>query len=131
MLSGKVNATGTAPDGTRLAIESNMGERWITPNNLRLVRLLNEWANGRGHTVLELAFAWLLAEPIVATVIAGASSPAQIESNAKAADWRLTQEERVEVTAILDANPAENGGDYYSAAGYFSQPTVELPRPKP
>ena len=131
MLSGKVNATGTAPDGTRLAIESNMGERWITPNNLRLVRLLNEWANGRGHTVLELAFAWLLAEPIVATVIAGASSPAQIESNAKAADWRLTQEERVEVTAILDANPSENGGDYYSAAGYFSQPTLELPRPKP
>lgn len=129
MLSGKVNATGTAPDGTRLAIEGNMADRWITPNNLELVRLLSEWANERRHTVLELAFAWLLAEPIVATVIAGASSPAQIESNAKAAEWRLTPEERIEVTTILDANPPENGGDYYSAAGYFAQPTLETPKP--
>jgi aryl-alcohol dehydrogenase-like predicted oxidoreductase len=129
MLSGKVNATGAAPDGTRLSIETGMGDRWITPQNLELVRLLDEWANERGHTVLELAFAWLLAKPIVATVIAGASSPAQIELNAKAAEWRLTPEERQEVTAILDANPAENAGDYYSAAGYFLEPTQEAPRP--
>ncbi len=128
MLSGKVNATGAAPDGTRLSIETGMGDRWITPKNLELVRLLDEWANERGHTVLELAFAWLLAEPIVATVIAGASSPTQIESNAKAADWRLTPEERTEVTDILDANPAENAGDYYSAAAYFREPTQETPK---
>jgi len=129
MLSGKVGATGSAPDGTRLAIEGSMGDRWITPRNLELVRMLDDWANERVHTVLELAFAWLLAEPIVATVIAGASSPAQIESNAKAATWQLSPEERAEVTAILDANPPENAGDYYSAAGYFAEPTLEAPQP--
>ena len=128
LLSGKFNDTGIAPEGTRLAIETGMGNRWITPKNLEIVRLLNEWANERGHTALELAFAWLLAEPIVATVIAGASSPAQIESNAKAANWKLTQNERAEVTGILDANPPENAGDYYSAAPYFNEPTLEVPK---
>ena len=128
LLSGKFNNTGIAPEGTRLAIETGMGNRWITPKNLEIVRLLNEWANERGHTALELAFAWLLAEPIVATVIAGASSPAQIESNAKAANWKLTQNERSEVTGILDANPPENAGDYYSAAPYFNEPTLEVPK---
>lgn len=128
LLSGKFNDTGIAPEGTRLAIETGMGNRWITPKNLEIVRLLNEWANERGHTALELAFAWLLAEPIVATVIAGASSPAQIESNAKAANWKLTQNERSEVTGILDANPPENAGDYYSAAPYFNEPTLEVPK---
>jgi aryl-alcohol dehydrogenase-like predicted oxidoreductase len=128
LLSGKFNDTGIAPEGTRLAIETGMGNRWITPKNLEIVRLLNEWANERGYTALELAFAWLLAEPIVATVIAGASSPAQIESNAKAANWKLTQNERSEVTGILDANPPENAGDYYSAAPYFNEPTLEVPK---
>jgi len=128
LLSGKFNDTGIAPEGTRLAIETGMGNRWITPKNLEIVRLLNEWANERGHTALELAFAWLLAEPIVATVIAGASSPAQIESNAKAANWKLTQNERSEVTGILDANPPENAGDYYSAAPYFNELTLEVPK---
>lgn len=129
MLSGKVNTKGSAPDGTRLAIETGMGDRWITRRNIELVSLLDAWAKERGHTVLELAFAWLLADPIVATVIAGASSPAQIEANAASAEWRLTSSERLEVNEILDTNPPENAGDYYSAAPYFVQPTREAPRP--
>ena len=124
MLAGRVNATGSAPEGTRLAIQTDMGDRWITPRNLSLVGLLDGWAKERGHNVLELAFAWLLAEPIVATVIAGASSPTQIASNAAAAEWVLSAEERAEVSAILDANPPDGAGEYYSAAGYFREPTV-------
>ncbi len=130
MLSGKVNnPSRSAPAGTRLAIEKNMADRWITERNLALVSLLDDWAKARGHTVLELAFAWLLAEPIVATVIAGASSPEQIAQNATAAEWALTTDERTEVNKILDENPAENSGSYYSAAAYFAQPTQEAPRP--
>ena len=128
MLSGKVNTSGVAPEGTRLALQEAMGERWITPRNLDLVDRLSLWAEERDKTVLELAFAWLLAEPVVATVIAGASSPEQISQNVNAGEWKLTSSEYAEVTAILDEFPAENGGDYYSAAGYFREPTQMTPR---
>ncbi len=127
MLTGKVGASGKAPSGTRLDIEKSTAERWITPGNLALVNLLDNWARERGHSVLELAFAWLLAEPIVATVIAGASSPGQVQQNAAAAEWRLTPEERTEVSEILDANPPDNAGPYYSSAGYFQEPTEMAP----
>ncbi|MGB1749869.1 MAG: aldo/keto reductase, partial [Dehalococcoidia bacterium] len=128
LLTGKIPANGTAPDGTRLSIEKATGKRWITPHNLELVSKLDAWAKERGHNVLELAFAWLLAEPVVSSVIAGASSPAQIASNAAAGDWVITSQERLEVNAILDEHPAENGGPYYSAAPYFNQPTLEATR---
>ena len=127
LLTGKINASGAAPSGTRLAIEQGTAERWITEGNLKLVRILDEWASERGHTVLELAFAWLLAEPVVATVIAGASSPAQIQQNVSAAEWRITAEERSEVNTILDADPPDNAGPYYSSAGYFHEPTLPPP----
>ena len=129
LLSGKISGDGLPPAGTRLAIEQQSSERWITPQNLKIVSLLDNWANERGHSVLELAFAWLLAEPIVSTVIAGASSPEQIQQNASAAEWKITSEERQEVTAILDANPPENAGPYYSTAGYFYEPTADPPKP--
>ena len=127
MLTGKVDTSGSAPPGTRLDIEKPTAERWITPRNIALVKMLDNWAEERGHSVLELAFAWLLAEPIVATVIAGASSPEQVQQNAAAAEWQLTLDERADVTAILDANPPENAGDYFSSAGYFQQPTEMAP----
>jgi aryl-alcohol dehydrogenase-like predicted oxidoreductase len=127
MLTGKVSASGSVPPGTRLDMEKSMSERWITPRNLALLKMLSNWANERGHTVLQLAFAWLLADPIVATVIAGASSPEQVAQNAAAAEWQLTPEERADVTAILDENPPVNSGDYYSSAAYFREPTKMAP----
>jgi aryl-alcohol dehydrogenase-like predicted oxidoreductase len=130
LLTGKVSKNGTPPSNTRLAIEQHTAERWITPRNLELVRVLDDWARDRGHSVTELALAWLLAEPIVATVIAGASSPAQIRQNVQASEWRLTSDEHNEVNKILDDNPPENSGDYYSAAGYFDAPTEMTPKIK-
>jgi hypothetical protein len=64
----------------------------------------------------------------VATVIAGASSASQIGQNAASVEWVLTLEERAEVTAILDGHPAENDGEYFSAAGYFDVATEMAPR---
>ncbi|HQW09613.1 MAG TPA: aldo/keto reductase, partial [Steroidobacteraceae bacterium] len=51
----------------------------------------------RGHTLLELAFSWLAAQPGVSSVIAGASRPEQVEQNAGAAGWILTSAELAEV----------------------------------
>ena len=55
----------------------------------------------RGHTLLELAFAWLTAQPSIASVIAGATSPAQIAANVAAVDWVLTADDLAAVDAAL------------------------------
>ena len=47
----------------------------------------------RGHTLLELAVSWLARRPQVASVIAGATRPEQVEQNVLAAGWALTDEE--------------------------------------
>ncbi len=49
----------------------------------------------------DLAIAWVLTEPAVASVIAGASKVEQIVANARAALWKLSQEEVIEIRAIL------------------------------
>ena len=61
---------------------------------------LDAFANEHGRSLLELAFAWLLAHPAVSSVIAGAMTPEQVASNAAACDWELTRDEREAVDAI-------------------------------
>ena len=58
------------------------------------------FAARRGRTMLELAFGWLLRDPVVASVIAGATSPEQIEQNVRAADWTPSEEELAELDRI-------------------------------
>ncbi|MBN9156178.1 aldo/keto reductase [Microbacterium sp.] len=63
----------------------------------------------RGVTMLEATFGWLLAQPGVASVIAGATSAAQIEANARAgAAWTPTAEDVAAIDALLPlpADPA-------------------------
>jgi aryl-alcohol dehydrogenase-like predicted oxidoreductase len=55
----------------------------------------------RGHTLLELAFGWLLGHGAVSSVIAGATKTEQVKDNAGAAAWKLTPEEVSEVTALV------------------------------
>lgn len=75
--------------------------RYGTPANYVTIGKLTEYARQRGHTLADLAIAWLLAEPVVATVITGASSAEQIAANARAAAWKLNASEAAEVRAIL------------------------------
>ena len=120
-LTGKVDITGKAPSGTRLDLDAGQSERWITDDNLRTISALQDWAMSHGKTLLDMAFAWLLADSIVGTVIAGASSPKQVEQNARASEWQLSPDERDEVTAILDAHTGDGLRTYYSVAGYFAE----------
>ena len=55
---------------------------------------------GRGHTLLELAFGWLIGKAPVASVIAGASTPEQVEQNVRAAAWQLSAEDMAEADRI-------------------------------
>jgi aryl-alcohol dehydrogenase-like predicted oxidoreductase len=65
-----------------------------------VVERLIAFAEQRGHTILDLAISWLLQERSVASVIAGATSPGQVQANAKAAGWRLGADELKEIDQI-------------------------------
>ena len=97
-LTGKYVRGLDAPEGTRLA-DDDRG--MFTDENFDLLERLQAFCAERDHTVLELAFAWLLANPNVSSVIAGATKAEQVVSNAKAGGWTLTNEEYDEVTAML------------------------------
>jgi aryl-alcohol dehydrogenase-like predicted oxidoreductase len=91
LLTGKYRRGQPLPQGSRA--QAGFGPKVFTDGNLALVESLIEFASRRGHTLLELAFSWLAGKPAVASVIAGATSPAQVKANACAVNWRLTPEE--------------------------------------
>jgi aryl-alcohol dehydrogenase-like predicted oxidoreductase len=99
LLTGKYRKGQPVPEGTRLATSRRSAEV-LSEKNLDVVERLIEFAESRDHTLLDLAFSWLLAKPVVVSVIAGATSPEQVKGNAGAAGWRLTKEELAEVDRI-------------------------------
>ena len=99
-LTGKYRRNAPAPEGTRLAAD----DRGVfTEHNFDILEKLEDFCAERGHTILELAFAWLLASPSVSSVIAGATRPDQIEGNAASASWELSEEDLATVNSILDS----------------------------
>jgi aryl-alcohol dehydrogenase-like predicted oxidoreductase len=99
LLTGKYRQGQPAPEGSRL--QSGRGDSLLTDRNLAVVEELIEFSESRGHTILELAFSWLLTRPAVVSVIAGATSSEQARSNAAAAGWQLTDEELTEIDSIV------------------------------
>jgi len=100
LLTGKYRAGRPAPQGTRISTQERFG-KLLNQRNLEIVEGLIRFAESRGHTILELAFSWLLAHPVVASVIAGATSEQQVRSNAGAAGWKLTPADLAEVDRNL------------------------------
>lgn len=100
MLTGKHQRGQPAAKGTRLGDKPSLAGRYLNETNHAKVERLQHFAKERGHTLLELAFSWLLAHRAVASVIAGATKPEQMEANAKAAEWVLNAEELAEVDRI-------------------------------
>ncbi|WP_415783971.1 aldo/keto reductase [Deinococcus saxicola] len=96
LLSGKYGPD-NIPEGTRFASSQGAQDRYMTPDNWRKVQALEEYAQTRGHTLLELAFSWLAAQATVSSVIAGATRPEQIAQNVQAAGWKLDTSEVEEV----------------------------------
>ena len=100
LLTGKYRAGRPVPQGTRISTQERFG-KLLNDRNLQIVEALAGFAEARGHTLLELAFSWLLAHPEVASVIAGATSAQQVAGNSAAATWQLTPEDLSEVNRIL------------------------------
>ncbi|MDE2488190.1 MAG: aldo/keto reductase [Alphaproteobacteria bacterium] len=101
LLTGKYRRGEPPPEGTRLAAWGPRGAQALSDQNFDKVDKLTRWAEARGHSILELAFAWLLGHPVVSSVIAGATSPEQVKSNAATAEWALTPEEVKEVGELI------------------------------
>lgn len=99
LLTGKYRHGQPAPKGSRL--ESRSGTEPFTEENLLLVESLLKFAASRGRTLVELAMSWLASRPTVASVIAGATSPEQVKTNAAATGWRLSEAELAELDEIL------------------------------
>ena len=99
LLTGKYSR-GAMPQGARLTETKRWADKYLNDRNWRVTEELTAFAKKRGHTLLELAFSWLLARPNVASVIAGATSTEQVEANVKAASWQLTAEDLAEVDRI-------------------------------
>ena len=102
LLTGKYKRD-AMPDGARLTDMPKFANRtYVTEENFDIVDQLEDFAKGRGHSLLELAFSWMAARPTVASIIAGATKPEQIDSNVAAASWVMTEAEIAEVDAITD-----------------------------
>jgi len=101
LLSGKYKRGEKPPEGTRLAAWGARGAAALSDKNFDKVEKLTDWAEARGHTILELAFAWLLGHEVVSSVIAGATSAEQVKTNAATAAWALTPEEVEEVGKLI------------------------------
>lgn len=89
-------AGATRPVKVLIQVYSNI----LTDVNWEKLAKLDAFAKARGHKVSELAIAWLLAHPWLSTVIAGASSPEQLDASVAGANWKLSAEEVAEVEQI-------------------------------
>jgi aryl-alcohol dehydrogenase-like predicted oxidoreductase len=105
LLTGKYRKGRPIPDDTRVA-KYERYRKLLTEENLDKVEILIEYAESHGHSILELAFSWLLARRQVASVIAGASSAQQMRSNSEAANWPLDAAELREIDELLRRDAA-------------------------
>jgi aryl-alcohol dehydrogenase-like predicted oxidoreductase len=99
LLTGKYRQGRPFPEASRG--KDAFGPKVFTADNLSKVEALIAFAEARRHTLLELAFAYLAAHAEVASVIAGAKTPAQVQANAAATSWSLTAADAAELHQIL------------------------------
>jgi len=96
LLSGKYRG-GAIPTGSRLQRMRFIKD--FLPKNLEAIDRLQAIADGRGIKLAQLAIAWLAGNPIVGSVIAGATSAEQVVQNAAAGGITLSVAERAEIEA--------------------------------
>jgi aryl-alcohol dehydrogenase-like predicted oxidoreductase len=100
LLTGKYRRGAPPPPGARLSQMTGLAGRYLIEENWLIVERLEAFCAGRGHSLLELTFSWLLAQPTLASVIAGATRPEQLEQNVEAAGWSLTPDDLKEVDRL-------------------------------
>jgi aryl-alcohol dehydrogenase-like predicted oxidoreductase len=100
LLTGKYKQGADIPANTRFGRMQRFSDRYMNDENWAIVARSSAFCEARGRSLLELAFAWLLAHPVLASVIAGATRPEQVDANVKAASWELSADELAEVNRL-------------------------------
>lgn len=100
LLTGKYRRGEPPPEGSRLSRPTPVSGMYLNDRNFSMVEQLEAFAARHGKTVGALAVAWLLSRSPVASVIAGASTEAQIDQNVSALEWKLTPEDLEEIDRI-------------------------------
>jgi aryl-alcohol dehydrogenase-like predicted oxidoreductase len=97
LLTGKYRRDEPAPDGARLAERSEVA----TDAQFDLLEAVSRFAEERGVSMVDVAIGALLAQPAVSSVIAGATKPEQVRTNAAADRWQPSDGDLAELSRIL------------------------------
>lgn len=100
MLTGKYTKGEAPASGTRMQRWGKRASGVLSDQNFEVVDALSAWAASHDHSLLDLAFAWLIEKPVIPSVIAGATKADQVRTNAAAAGWHLSAEDAAEVDAL-------------------------------
>jgi aryl-alcohol dehydrogenase-like predicted oxidoreductase len=101
LLTGKYRADEPPPEGTRLTSGIHFYAGVLENADFPLIERLTDFAQERGHTLLELAIGWLASQPAVGSVMTGATRVEQIEQNIKSCEWRLTPAELDQIDELM------------------------------
>jgi aryl-alcohol dehydrogenase-like predicted oxidoreductase len=104
-LTGKYKRAQPIPQGVRLNTAKHLADRYVTDANWEIVERLEKFCAQRNRTLLELAIGWLAAQPLIPSVIAGATKPEQVEQNVRAVEWTLSPDEIAEVDRLAAPSP--------------------------
>jgi aryl-alcohol dehydrogenase-like predicted oxidoreductase len=99
LLTGKYARGAKPPPESKYAIMPDF-QLWLTEETYEAVDEYQRFAQIRGRSIRELALVWLLQNPIVCSVIVGATSVSQMEENVKAIEWELEPEEVRDLAAM-------------------------------
>ena len=96
LLTGKYKRDAERPQGTRLATRDEV----FTEETWDRLEQLERFAAERGVTLLHVAIGGLLSQPVVSSVIAGATKPDQVRANVEAAAWEPTPDDVAALRAL-------------------------------
>ncbi|MCU1375526.1 MAG: aldo/keto reductase, partial [Actinomycetia bacterium] len=101
VLTGKYRRGERPAPGTRMSAQPEPDQqRMLSERTFDRIEGLEAFAREHGHTLAELALAWLASSDVVRTIIVGATSPEQVTANAEGAHWRLGPDELAAVDSL-------------------------------
>jgi aryl-alcohol dehydrogenase-like predicted oxidoreductase len=100
LLTGKYRRGTPAPAGSRIDVWKR--EWLLTDNAFDVIERVEKFATNRGVSILDVAFGWLRTNPLVASVIAGATSREQVAANVRSVCWTPTAADRAELDDLTD-----------------------------
>lgn len=116
VLSGKYRVGEPFPEGSRAARnDKRMQETELRDDNLRIAETLQAHAEGKGTTLSRFALAWVLANPIISSVIVGPRTRAQFEDNMQCLQLAIDAEDEAVVDALVPPG-AHSGYDFQDPA---------------